>query len=149
MRADGEDAVVSRSSARVSWARSLSVASSNVDTTHRSEFDPDYTDFRDSVGFSELLNHHRGNDLRVFNFAELKSATKWFNQTLMIGEGGFGWVYRGVVKVFADAHNGTGGGNDTDRYLDVATKQLDRNGYMHDLFPLLLHILNFVFFFLK
>ncbi|KAI3760490.1 hypothetical protein L1987_50885 [Smallanthus sonchifolius] len=126
-RADGEDAVVSRSSARVSWARSLSVASSSVDTTRRSEFDSDCTDFRDSVGFSEQLNHRRANDLRVFKFAELKSATKGFNRTLMIGEGGFGCVYRGVVKAAVDDSHAIGG-SDTDRHLDVAIKQLDRNG---------------------
>ncbi|KAK9065876.1 hypothetical protein SSX86_015278 [Deinandra increscens subsp. villosa] len=125
-RADGEDAVVSRPSARVSWARSLSVASSSVDTTRRSEFDSDCTEFGDSVGFLEMLTQRRGNDLRVFNFSDLKSATKGFNRTLMIGEGGFGCVYRGVVNAGA----GAGDGNVTgDRYLDVAIKQLDRNGF--------------------
>ncbi|KAK1412820.1 hypothetical protein QVD17_34351 [Tagetes erecta] len=123
-RADGEDTVVSRSSARVSWARSLSVASSSVDTTRRSEFDSDCTEFGDSVGFLELLTQRRANDLRVFKFSELKSATKGFNRTLMIGEGGFGCVYRGVVKAAGD-----GGCDDVDRYLDVAIKQLDRNGF--------------------
>ncbi|XP_024981166.1 serine/threonine-protein kinase PCRK1-like [Cynara cardunculus var. scolymus] len=127
-RADGDDAVVSRSSARVSWARSLSVASSSVDTTRRSEFDADCNsrDFCDSVGFFEMLSQRRANDLRVFKFAELKSATKGFNRALMIGEGGFGCVYRGVVKA---AETVAGGGNDTNGCLDVAIKQLNRNGF--------------------
>ncbi|XP_076911235.1 serine/threonine-protein kinase PCRK1-like [Bidens hawaiensis] len=116
-KSDDENAVVSRSSARVSWARSLSVASSSVDTTRRSEFDSDCTD---SAGFMEVLTQRRGNELRVFKFSELKLATKGFNRTLMIGEGGFGCVYRGVIKV---------GGDDGDEYLDVAIKQLDRNGF--------------------
>ncbi|XP_076930276.1 serine/threonine-protein kinase PCRK1-like [Bidens hawaiensis] len=116
-KSDDENAVVSRSSARVSWARSLSVASSSVDTTRRSEFDSECTEFRDSVGFMEVLTQRRGNELKVFKFSELKLATKGFNRTLMIGEGGFGCVYRGVVKVGSDG------------YLDVAIKQLDRNGF--------------------
>lgn len=138
---DGEETVVSRSSARVSWARSLSVASSSVDTTRRSEFDSDCTEFGDSVGFLELLTQRRANELRVFRFSELKSATKGFNRTLMIGEGGFGCVYRGVVKI-AGAGDGDrdGGGGNVDRYLDVAIKQLDRNGFQACFFLFLLHI---------
>ncbi|KAD6119812.1 hypothetical protein E3N88_11083 [Mikania micrantha] len=97
-RVDGENADVSRSSARVSWA-----------SVGRSELS-------DSL---ELLTQRRHNDLRVFKFSELKSATKGFNRTLMIGEGGFGCVYRGVVNA-NDARDG-------DRCLDVAIKQLDRN----------------------
>ncbi|KAL8261766.1 hypothetical protein R6Q59_025815 [Mikania micrantha] len=99
-RVDGENADVSRSSARVSWA-----------SVGRSELS-------DSL---ELLTQRRHNDLRVFKFSELKSATKGFNRTLMIGEGGFGCVYRGVVNA-NDARDG-------DRCLDVAIKQLDRNGF--------------------
>ncbi|KAM0008048.1 putative non-specific serine/threonine protein kinase [Helianthus debilis subsp. tardiflorus] len=119
---DGEDVIVSKSSARVLWARSLSVASSSVDTTRRYEFDSECSELGDSVGFLELLTQRRANDVRVFKFSELKAATKGFNRTLVIGEGGFGCVYRGVVKV---ASGGDGGG---DRFLDVAIKQLDRNG---------------------
>ncbi|KAJ0720699.1 putative protein kinase RLK-Pelle-RLCK-VIIa-2 family [Helianthus annuus] len=125
---DGEDVVVSKSSARVSWARSLSVASSSVDTTRRSEFDSECSELGDSVGFLELLTQRRANDVRVFKFSELKAATKGFNRTLMIGEGGFGCVYRGVVKVAGDG-DGDGGGDGGDRFLDVAIKQLDRNGF--------------------
>ncbi|XP_023767951.1 serine/threonine-protein kinase PCRK1 [Lactuca sativa] len=126
-RANDEDGVLSRSSTRVSWARSLSVASTSFDTTRRSEFDSDSNsrDLSDTVGFSELLSQRRANDLRVFKFAELKSATKGFNRSLVIGEGGFGCVYRGVVKSAAVAD----AGSDGDRYLDVAIKQLSRNGF--------------------
>ncbi|XP_071737850.1 serine/threonine-protein kinase PCRK1-like [Rutidosis leptorrhynchoides] len=132
-----ENAVVSRSSARVSWARSLSIASSTLDTTRRSEYDSDYTstEFTDSLGFLELLTQRRANELRVFSFAELKSATKGFNRSLMIGEGGFGCVYKGVVSVAGDStaagdDNGDDDGDDGgDRCLDVAIKQLNRNGF--------------------
>ncbi|KAJ0750527.1 putative non-specific serine/threonine protein kinase [Helianthus annuus] len=121
---DSEDIIVSRSSARVSWARSLSVASSSVGTTRCYEFDSKCSELGDSVGFLELLTQRRANDVRLFKFSELKAATKGFNRTLMIGECGFGCVYRGVVKVAGDG-GGYGGG---DRFLDVAIKQLDRNG---------------------
>ncbi|XP_020579242.1 probable serine/threonine-protein kinase PBL19 [Phalaenopsis equestris] len=36
--------------------------------------------------------------LRVFELAELRSATNDFSQTLKIGEGGFGSVYKGFIK---------------------------------------------------
>ncbi|KAA0061906.1 putative receptor-like protein kinase [Cucumis melo var. makuwa] len=96
-RRDDEDGVVSRTS-KVSWARSLSMASSTFDT-RRSEFDSDYSrDFSDSIGFYEFLTHRRANDLRVFSFSELRSATRGFSRALLIGEGGFGCVFKGVVN---------------------------------------------------
>ncbi|KAH9701277.1 protein kinase domain-containing protein [Citrus sinensis] len=121
-RRDGGDdgGVVSRTS-KVSWARSLSVASSSVDT-RRSEFDSDSRDWSDSLAFYELLSQRRANDLRVFSFAELKSATRGFSRALLIGEGGFGCVYRGVVRVSSDDHQTSG----HDSKLDVAIKQLNR-----------------------
>nr|GMD20312.1 probable receptor-like protein kinase At5g47070 [Ipomoea batatas] len=116
---DDEDGVVSSSrSSKVSWARSLSVASSSVESTRRSEFDSDSRDFTDSLCFYQLLAQRRGNDLRVFTFAELKSATRGFSRALVIGEGGFGCVYRGVVSV---------PGPDLNSNVDVAVKQLNRN----------------------
>lgn len=124
-RRDGGDdgGVVSRTS-KVSWARSLSVASSSVDT-RRSEFDSDSRDWSDSLAFYELLSQRRANDLRVFSFAELKSATRGFSRALLIGEGGFGCVYRGVVRVSSDDHQTSG----HDSKLDVAIKQLNRQGF--------------------
>ncbi|KAI8523803.1 hypothetical protein RHMOL_Rhmol13G0100500 [Rhododendron molle] len=84
--------VVSRTTSKVSsWARSLSMASSALDA-RRSEFD---SDSRDSLEF--LTQRRRANDLRVFTFAELKTATRGFSRGLIVGEGGFGCVYRGVV----------------------------------------------------
>nr|GMD18887.1 probable receptor-like protein kinase At5g47070 [Ipomoea batatas] len=123
---DDEDGVVSSSrSSKVSWARSLSVASSSVESTRRSEFDSDSRDFTDSLCFYQLLAQRRGNDLRVFTFAELKSATRGFSRALVIGEGGFGCVYRGVVSV---------PGPDLNSNVDVAVKQLNRNGFQACLF---------------
>lgn len=114
-RRDDEEVAASRSS-KVSWARSFSVASSSVDT-RRSEFDSESRDFGDSVAFYALLTNRQANDLRVFSFAELKSATRGFSRVLMIGEGGFGCVFRGVVSV-----------DGSDSKMDVAVKQLNRNG---------------------
>ncbi|KAG0486180.1 hypothetical protein HPP92_008275 [Vanilla planifolia] len=54
------------------------------------------------------------NYLRVFTFEELKLATKNFNRSLMLGEGGFGCVYRGTIK-----DQGTSFAN-----LEIAVKQL-------------------------
>uniref|UniRef100_A0A7N0UVF8 non-specific serine/threonine protein kinase n=1 Tax=Kalanchoe fedtschenkoi TaxID=63787 RepID=A0A7N0UVF8_KALFE len=58
----------------------------------------------------------RSNDLRVFTFAELKSATKNFSRSAMLGEGGFGCVYRGFIK------------NPDNKQIDVAVKKLGGRG---------------------
>ncbi|KAI5321983.1 PREDICTED: probable [Prunus dulcis] len=118
-RDDEEPGIVCRAASKVSWARSLSVASSSYDTTRRSEFDLDSRDLSDSVAFQELLSLRRANDLRVFKFSELKSASRGFSRALLIGEGGFGCVYRGIVK----------GSDDDATKMDVAIKQLNRNGF--------------------
>ena len=123
---DDSDDAVSRASPSTTWTRSLSMASTSVDT-RRSEFDSESTrDFASgysAVSFCEFLNQRRANDLRVFTFAELKSATRGFSRALLIGEGGFGCVYRGVVKVPDEANEGR------DLKLDVAIKQLNRHGF--------------------
>ena len=76
---------------QVSWARSLSVAS-----TRRSEFDTESRrDWADSSDlFQDFLTQGRANHLQVFSFADLKSATRGFSRSLVIGEGGFGSVCR-------------------------------------------------------
>lgn len=60
----------------------------------------------------------RPSDLRAFTFSELKAATKNFNRTTKIGEGGFGCVYKATVKT----------GEDSAKKIDVAVKQLGRRG---------------------
>ncbi|XP_016456844.2 serine/threonine-protein kinase PCRK1-like isoform X3 [Nicotiana tabacum] len=110
-----EGATLSSRESKVSWVRSLSVASSSatVDTRRsRSELDSDSRDYTDSFEFYEFLTQRRANDLRVFGFYELKLATKGFSRGLMIGEGGFGSVYRGVVGE-----------------MEVAVKRLNRYGF--------------------
>ncbi|XP_075635970.1 serine/threonine-protein kinase PCRK1 [Castanea sativa] len=137
-RRDDEDGaavvVFPRALSKVSWTRSLSVASTASATldTRRSEFDNSSSsnnynynydsrlggggDFSDSAVFHESLSQRRANDLRVFSFSELKSATRGFSRSLLIGEGGFGCVFRGLVRV-------------SDSKIEVAIKQLNRNGF--------------------
>lgn len=64
------------------------------------------------------LPQRPNNDLRIFTFQELKSATRSFSRALMIGEGGFGCVYRGTIRSALEPR----------RSLDVAIKQLGRKG---------------------
>ncbi|OAY38866.1 serine/threonine-protein kinase PCRK1 [Manihot esculenta] len=60
----------------------------------------------------------RQSNLRVFTSSELKTATKNFSRSLMIGEGGFGSVYRGVIR----------SSEDSSKKIDIAVKQLSRRG---------------------
>ncbi|KAL8171208.1 LOW QUALITY PROTEIN: hypothetical protein V2J09_023012 [Rumex salicifolius] len=61
----------------------------------------------------------RTDDLQSFTFDELKAATKNFSRSLMLGEGGFGGVYRGVLRSSQD---------DVPKRVDIAVKQLSKRG---------------------
>ncbi|KAE8670678.1 putative receptor-like protein kinase [Hibiscus syriacus] len=76
-----------------------------------------------STGSSTVKNSfaalsQRQSNLREFTFLELKAATKNFSRSLMIGEGGFGCVYRGVIRS-TEAST---------KKLEIAVKQLSRRG---------------------
>ncbi|XP_010543404.1 PREDICTED: probable receptor-like protein kinase At5g47070 [Tarenaya hassleriana] len=60
----------------------------------------------------------RASNLKEFTISELKSATKNFSRSVMIGEGGFGCVYRGTIKNTEDPSKRT----------EVAVKQLGKRG---------------------
>ncbi|TKY62136.1 receptor protein kinase [Spatholobus suberectus] len=60
----------------------------------------------------------RPSNLRVFTVSELKSATKNFSRSVMIGEGGFGCVYLGLIRSVEDSS----------RRIEVAVKQLSKRG---------------------
>lgn len=60
----------------------------------------------------------RPSNLRVFTVPELKSATKNFCRSVMVGEGGFGCVYKGLIKSTEDPT----------KKIEVAVKQLSKRG---------------------
>ncbi|CAM8922461.1 unnamed protein product [Rhodiola kirilowii] len=60
----------------------------------------------------------RSSNLKEFSYQELKSATKSFSRSTMLGEGGFGCVYRGSIKNPKDAT----------KKMDVAVKKLSGRG---------------------
>lgn len=113
---EGVATAPSSRASRVSWARSLSL----MDTRSRSHHDSDSTaEFSDNLDFHHFLAQRRANNLRIFSFSDLKSATRGFSRSLLVGEGGFGSVYRGAVVV----------DHRDDSQIDVAVKQLNRNGH--------------------
>lgn len=66
----------------------------------------------------------RPSNLKVFSVSELKSATKNFSRSVMVGEGGFGCVYKGLIKSEEDPN----------KKLEVAVKQLSKRGLQASLF---------------
>ncbi|CAL9202131.1 unnamed protein product [Musa hybrid cultivar] len=101
---------------RLSWARSLSIASTSSSLglePRRAELDPGW-----DLPCPATAGPPEG--LRAFAFSELKAATRGFGRSLLIGEGGFGCVYRGVVTVAGD--------DCAAETMDVAVKQLNRHG---------------------
>ena len=119
------------------------LASSSLDSTRRSEFDSDSRDLSDSVGFYEFLSLRRANDLRVFTCSELKSATRGFSRALLIGEGRFGYVYRGVVRVTGSEIDDNDDGIPSK--IDVAIKQLNCSGFQARLSSSLFFSLSYLF----
>lgn len=67
----------------------------------------------------------RPSNLRAFTVAELKSATKNFSRSVMVGEGGFGCVYKGSIRST----------DDPTQKLEVAVKQLGKRGMQASLLP--------------
>ncbi|CAN8259907.1 unnamed protein product [Cochlearia groenlandica] len=66
----------------------------------------------------------RESNLRDFSITDLKSATKNFSRSVMIGEGGFGCVYSGTVRSLEDPST----------KIEVAVKQLGKRGLQACLF---------------
>ncbi|CAK9159654.1 unnamed protein product [Ilex paraguariensis] len=77
-----------------------------------------YTSTESSTRISFTSLSPRPSNLRVFEFEELKVATRNFSRSLMIGEGGFGGVYRAVIRDREESN----------KKLDIAVKQLSRRG---------------------
>ncbi|WOL18244.1 hypothetical protein Cni_G27037 [Canna indica] len=101
--------------------RSNSTTSTDRDVRRsESEFNSgDVTSSVDSMGRSHYPSFsQRPSNLRNFTFSELRNATKNFSRSLMIGEGGFGCVYRGTIKSLEDSN----------ARIEIAVKQLNRKG---------------------
>lgn len=64
------------------------------------------------------MSQRSTSNLRVFTFSELKTATKSFSRSVRLGEGGFGCVYRGMIKTLEDPS----------AKVEVAIKQLGKRG---------------------
>ncbi|KAJ0258759.1 Protein kinase domain-containing protein [Hirschfeldia incana] len=71
-----------------------------------------------SITSLHVLSETHSNNLKVFPLEDLKTATKNFSRSLMVGEGGFGGVFRGVIQNPQDPR----------KKIDVAIKQLSRRG---------------------
>ncbi|KAK6132933.1 hypothetical protein DH2020_033317 [Rehmannia glutinosa] len=64
----------------------------------------------------EIAKLGKGNiSAEIFTYKELSAATQNFNPESLIGEGGFGRVYKGYLE--------------SKKKIEVAVKQLDRNGF--------------------
>ncbi|XVF76408.1 hypothetical protein PTKIN_Ptkin13bG0264000 [Pterospermum kingtungense] len=73
----------------------------------------------ESMGRSSFPSmSQRPSNLRVFTVSELKSATKNFSRSGMLGEGGFGCVFKGFIKT----------PDDSSQKIEVAVKQLGKRG---------------------
>ncbi|CAI7894044.1 unnamed protein product [Closterium sp. NIES-53] len=70
---------------------------------------------RDMLLIDDVL---RRSDLRVFSYPELKSATKGFSSDLLLGAGGFGKVFKGVLK--PGSSQGSGAANAASNLLESA-----------------------------
>uniref|UniRef100_A0A0E0K6Y8 non-specific serine/threonine protein kinase n=1 Tax=Oryza punctata TaxID=4537 RepID=A0A0E0K6Y8_ORYPU len=82
---------------------SMNVSDMSAESIRRTQY-PSFTD--------------QPSNLRVFSFSELKNATRNFSRSLMVGEGGFGCVYRGVIK----------NSDEPTERTEIAVKQLNRKG---------------------
>lgn len=92
-----------------------------------SEFNSSTTSTTTSITSSlHVLSETHSNNLKVFALDDLKTATKNFSRSLMIGEGGFGGVFRGIIQNPQDPR----------KKIDIAVKQLSRRGLQVSKAPL-------------
>lgn len=74
-----------------------------------------------STKLEHIGSLRKPNDLRDFTFQELRYATKNFNRQHLLGEGGFGQVFKGTIR-----HKQKFGA--VEEKVDVAVKQLNSRG---------------------
>ncbi|CAN1238123.1 Serine/threonine-protein kinase PCRK1 [Linum grandiflorum] len=107
------------SSVSMSTDLDLRRSGSEFNSQNMSDFSTESSAKNSFAVLSQRQQSTSGNShLRVFTFSELKTATKNFSRSLMIGEGGFGGVYRGVIKSTVEVG----------KKIDIAVKQLSRRG---------------------
>uniref|UniRef100_A0A1D1YSI4 Putative receptor-like protein kinase At5g47070 n=1 Tax=Anthurium amnicola TaxID=1678845 RepID=A0A1D1YSI4_9ARAE len=98
-----------RAKSRAAEKRSATASSaatrpaSTNDTSRSSRTSPNKQTSKSSGSASSprsipMLYEERAHNLRVFDIRELRNATNNFSRLLKIGEGGFGSVYKGVIK---------------------------------------------------
>ncbi|XP_022958216.1 probable serine/threonine-protein kinase PBL19 [Cucurbita moschata] len=106
------NSILSCNSNSTSMNQDLKMFDSEVNSQNVSEFSAASS----AISFAALSQRH--SNLREFTFSDLKAATKNFSRSLMIGEGGFGSVYRGAIR----------NSDDPRKRIDIAVKQLSRRG---------------------
>ncbi|TXG73438.1 hypothetical protein EZV62_002017 [Acer yangbiense] len=92
-----------------------------------------YTDQQaplESLNKSIIIDSHVTGNLRSFSFNDLKNATKNFRQENLLGEGGFGCVFKGWIdgNTFAPTKPGTG--------IVVAIKRLKAESFQEGVQPI-------------
>lgn len=102
------------------------------DSSTRPRTTPGTTTGHDTSGFQQYSSQMNINDLResagysnvdIFTYEELRLATKHFRPDFILGEGGFGVVYKGVID------NSVRSGY---KATEVAIKELNREGFQGD-----------------
>ncbi|KAJ0872177.1 putative protein kinase RLK-Pelle-RLCK-VIIa-2 family [Helianthus annuus] len=90
-------------------------ATTQTKSTSTKTFHTAFSDLNHGMTSSFFNLSEKPSNLRVFTVAELKTATRNFCPALKIGEGGFGSVYKGVIKSLDDPF----------REIQVAVKYAD------------------------
>ena len=116
----------SSTSMSMSTDRDLRKSGSELNSQNVSDFSTE-SSTKNSFANSFASLGQRQSNLKAFTFSELKTATKSFSRSVMIGEGGFGGVYRGVIRSMEDSS----------KKIDIAVKQLSRRGLQASFLPFL------------
>lgn len=102
-----------RSNSTTSTERDMRRSGSELNSRDVSSDAADYMERPLYPSFSQITSN-----LRVFTFSELRTATRNFSRSLMVGEGGFGCVYKGTIKSLEDPNAN----------IEIAVKKLNRKG---------------------
>lgn len=110
--------------------------STSTGTFYTASSDPNQSVPIFSSHFSILAQ--KPSNLRVFTIDELKTATKNFCKSSMIGQGGFGSVYKGVIKSLDHPYD----------EIQIAVKYADGVSQVPKLVSLPFHLLVYIFEFI-